>query len=102
MQISIFDTYEEVIKRANDTEYGLGAGVVTRDIAKAFWIAKNIRSGTVWINQYDNLDALAPFGGYRQSGWGREKGEECIENYLETKFISFPYNDFKGFKKALL
>lgn len=63
MQLMIFDTYEEVLKRANDSCYGLGAGVLTRDIAKGMWLAKNIRSGSVWINQYDNFDAQCPFGG---------------------------------------
>jgi len=65
------------------------------------WIATNLRTGSVWINEYDNFDAQLPFGGYKQSGWGREKGEECIENYLETKSISFPLNDFKGWTAKL-
>jgi len=73
-QLLIFDTYEEVLKRANSTPYGLGAGICSRDIAKAMWLAKNLRSGSVWINCYDNFDAQLPFGGYKESGWGRDKG----------------------------
>ncbi|XP_063993179.1 aldehyde dehydrogenase, cytosolic 1-like [Diachasmimorpha longicaudata] len=82
-----FDTMEEVIKRANDTTYGLGAGVITNDINKALMFAQAVESGNVWVNQYDAICPQAPFGGWKQSGIGRELGEEALDNYLETKSI---------------
>merc|ERR1719242_861961 len=74
MSILKFKTVEEVIQRANDTNYGLGAGICTRDIGLAFKVAKAIRAGTVWINCYDKFDATAAFGGFKESGHGRELG----------------------------
>jgi phenylacetaldehyde dehydrogenase len=75
------------IGEANDTNYGLAAGVWTRDISKAYKTAAAMRAGTVWINTYHVYDAALPFGGYKESGWGREMGREVLENYLETKSI---------------
>ena len=75
-------------RRANDTEYGLGAGVWTRDICKAHALAKKLRAGTVWINCYNVFDAALPFGGYKQSGWGREMGHEVLEPYTEVKAVT--------------
>ena len=66
-----FDSPEEIIPTANDTNYGLAAGVFTRDISKAHRTAKRLRAGTVWINTYHVFDAAMPFGGYKESGWGR-------------------------------
>jgi len=94
MQIMKFDTIEEVIERANDTSYGLAAGVCSSDIAKAMGIAKRLKAGTVWINQYDDFDAAIPFGGYKESGWGRDKGEYALENFMEVKTINFPVNNY--------
>jgi phenylacetaldehyde dehydrogenase len=82
-----FKNPEEVIARANTTSYGLAAGVWTRDIAKAHRVAADIRAGTVWINCYNVFDAALPFGGYKQSGWGREMGHEVLELYTETKAV---------------
>jgi len=67
--------------------YGLAAGVFTRDISKAHRTAKRLRAGTVWINTYHVFDAAMPFGGYKESGWGREMGPQVLENYLETKSV---------------
>jgi phenylacetaldehyde dehydrogenase len=82
-----FETPEEVARRANDTEYGLGAGVFTRDMSKAIRTAEALRAGTVYINTWNVFDAAVPFGGYKQSGWGREMGHEVMKNYLEVKSV---------------
>ena len=78
---------DDLIRRANDTVYGLAAGVWTGNIKRAHRIANKLRAGTVWINCYNIFDAALPFGGYKQSGWGREMGHEVLNNYLETKAI---------------
>jgi phenylacetaldehyde dehydrogenase len=83
-----FSDLDEIAKVANDTEYGLGAGIWTKDISKAHALAKKIRSGTVWINCYNIFDASLPFGGYKQSGWGREMGHEVLNNYTEVKAVT--------------
>ena len=82
-----FSRTEDLISRANATQYGLAAGVWTRDIAKAHRIAAALRAGTVWVNCYNVFDAALPFGGYKQSGWGREMGHEVLEHYTETKAV---------------
>jgi phenylacetaldehyde dehydrogenase len=81
------DVDDELIRRANDTVYGLAAGVWSSDMKRAHRIANRLRAGTVWINCYNIFDASMPFGGYKQSGWGREMGHEVLNNYLETKSI---------------
>jgi len=78
---------EELLRRANDTVYGLAAGLWTTNIKRAHRIANELRAGTVWVNCYNIFDAALPFGGYKQSGWGREMGSEVLKNYLETKAI---------------
>ena len=83
-----FSDLDEVAAAANDTPYGLGAGIWTKDISKAHALAKKIRAGSVWINCYNVFDAALPFGGYKQSGWGREMGHEVLENYTEVKAIT--------------
>jgi phenylacetaldehyde dehydrogenase len=82
-----FKDADELIPEANETEYGLAAGVWTRDISKAHLTAKRLRAGTVWINCYNVLDASLPFGGYKASGWGREMGAEALELYSEVKTV---------------
>jgi aldehyde dehydrogenase (NAD+) len=82
-----FGTVDEVIEQANDTFYGLCAGVWTRDIKKAHRAARALRAGTVWINTYNEFDPSAPFGGFKQSGFGRELGEEGLRAYTETKTV---------------
>ncbi|XP_061677273.1 aldehyde dehydrogenase, mitochondrial-like isoform X2 [Syngnathoides biaculeatus] len=88
MQILKFKTLEEVVERANDTKYGLAAGVFTKDIDKAIYIGNALRAGTVWINCYDVFGAQAPFGGYKTSGIGREMGEYGLDIYTEVKTVT--------------
>tara|TARA_Y100000588_G_scaffold335794_1_gene376167 strand:+ start:1153 stop:2679 length:1527 start_codon:yes stop_codon:yes gene_type:complete len=82
-----FDDIEQIIDRGNDTTYGLAAGIWTRDISKAHRTAARLRAGTVWINCYNIFDSALPFGGYKQSGWGREMGHEVLDLYTETKAV---------------
>jgi acyl-CoA reductase-like NAD-dependent aldehyde dehydrogenase len=82
-----FESVEEVARRANNVSMGLAAGVWTRDLSKAHAMAAALQAGTVWINTYNNFDAIAPWGGYKQSGYGRDGGREGIEKYLQTKTV---------------
>jgi phenylacetaldehyde dehydrogenase len=82
-----FEHVDELMPRVNETVYGLAAGIWTRDIAKAHETASAMRAGTVWINCYNIFDAALPFGGYKQSGWGRDMGHDALENYTETKAV---------------
>jgi phenylacetaldehyde dehydrogenase len=82
-----FSDPDEVVPKANDSVYGLAAGIWTRDIKKAHALAAKLRAGTVWINCYNVFDAALPFGGYKQSGWGREMGHEVLEQYTEVKSV---------------
>ena len=88
MSIIRFRTIDEVIERANATTYGLAAAVWTRDITKALAVVNNVRAGTVWVNCYDVFDAAAPFGGFKESGLGRELGEYGLANYTEVKTVT--------------
>jgi len=83
-----FDDAEEVIKAANDTRYGLAANIWTRDLSRAHLTARKLQAGTVWINTHGMNDPSAPFGGVKESGWGREVGEEGVVAYTETKTVT--------------
>ena len=82
-----FDEIEEVIERANNTPYGLAAGVWTENVKTAHKVANQLKAGTVWINSYNLENAASPFGGYKQSGIGREMGSYALDNYTEVKSI---------------
>jgi phenylacetaldehyde dehydrogenase len=82
------DDLDEIARQANSTTHGLAASVWTRDISKANKLAKRIRAGTVWINCHNVFDASLPFGGYKESGWGREMGEFVLNNYIEVKAVT--------------
>lgn len=82
-----FADLDEAIARANDTPYGLAAAVWTKDIKKAHYVAARLRAGTVWVNTYNVYDPAAPFGGYKQSGFGRELGQHALEHYTQVKTV---------------
>jgi len=85
--IAKFKNDEDLIKIANDSFYGLAAAVFSQNISRAIGLANNLRAGTVWINTYNIINSNVPFGGYKQSGIGRELGEYALENYTEVKAV---------------
>nr|XP_033782372.1 cytosolic 10-formyltetrahydrofolate dehydrogenase isoform X1 [Geotrypetes seraphini]XP_033782373.1 cytosolic 10-formyltetrahydrofolate dehydrogenase isoform X1 [Geotrypetes seraphini] len=80
-----------VLKRANDTEFGLASGIFTRDINKALYVSEKLQAGTVFINTYNKTDVACPFGGFKQSGFGKDLGEEALNEYLKTKAVTIEY-----------
>ncbi|OBT51798.1 hypothetical protein VE04_08108 [Pseudogymnoascus sp. 24MN13] len=91
--ISKFETEEEVLKNANNTNYGLASAVHTTNLNTAIRVANRLRAGTVWVNQYNMLHHQLPFGGYKESGIGRELGEAALSNYTQTKTVSIRLGD---------
>lgn len=83
-----FKTFDEALQRANDTAYGLAAGVVTKDIDRALMFAQGVEAGSVWINSYMTMGASTPFGGFKMSGIGREMGEDGLHQFCEIKTIT--------------
>ena len=83
-----FNAEEGVAKAANSSIYGLAAGIWTKDLSKAHLTARQLKAGSVWINQYNGFDTAMPFGGYKQSGWGRELGATAIDLYTQTKAVN--------------
>ncbi|HSV81764.1 MAG TPA: aldehyde dehydrogenase [Ramlibacter sp.] len=88
-----FDTEAEAINIANDSRYGLAAGIWSRDIARVMRVSRAIRAGSVWVNTYRALAAQAPFGGFKESGIGRERGEAGLYEYLTTKNVMIDFSD---------
>jgi aldehyde dehydrogenase (NAD+) len=82
-----FADVDEAIARANDSMYGLAAGVWTRDIRKAHYVASRLQAGTVWVNTYNVYDTAASFGGFKQSGFGREMGQHALDHYTQIKTV---------------
>jgi aldehyde dehydrogenase (NAD+) len=82
-----FDSEDEVVRRANDTPFGLGAGMWTRDVGRAHRVGGALKAGSVWVNCYNALDPAVPSGGYKASGWGREYGPNHLEEHLNVKSL---------------
>ncbi|WIA40484.1 hypothetical protein OEZ86_013838 [Tetradesmus obliquus] len=88
--ISKWSKMDEVIQRANNNAYGLAAGVFSNNIDEVNTLSRGIKSGTVWVNCYNLYDSAVPFGGYKDSGLGREKGEYALSNYTQVKAVYQP------------
>merc|ERR1712072_1647406 len=91
--ISKFETEEDVIKAGNETTYGLAAAVHTTNLNTAIRVSNSLKAGTVWVNTYNALHPQMPFGGYKESGIGRELGEDALANYTQTKTVSIRLGD---------
>jgi aldehyde dehydrogenase (NAD+) len=87
LAVTSFQDFDEAVALANHTEYGLAAAIWTRDVGKAHRAAHALRAGTVWINMYHTLDTASPFGGYKQSGYGRELGKHALDLYTQVKSV---------------
>jgi len=88
MQIMKFSSLEELVERANNTEYGLASSIMSNDFDRINYLTQALRAGSVWINCYNQFQASTPFGGYKQSGIGRELGEYGLHNYTEVKTVT--------------
>jgi aldehyde dehydrogenase (NAD+) len=87
-EVFTWNDYDEMIELANDVDYGLAGGVLTEDLTKAHKCAKDIEAGTIWVNTYNDFPSGQPFGGYKESGIGREIGQEAVDHYTQTKTIN--------------
>ena len=83
-----FDDEEDIAAAANKSIYGLAAGIWTKDLSKAHRTAAAVQAGSVWVNQYNGFDTALPFGGFKQSGWGRELGDSAIDLYTQVKAVN--------------
>ena len=96
MAVLSFRTEDEVVERANDTVYGLAAGIFTRDISRAHRVAARLQAGTIWINTYNITPIEMPFGGYKQSGIGRENSLAAVEHYTQIKAVYVETGDVEA------
>ena len=85
ISLIVFDSEEEVIDMANDSDFGLGAGIFTQNLARAHRVSQKLRSGIVWVNTYRAISPISPFGGFKKSGGSREAGLDAIYEYTRTK-----------------
>ncbi|MBB0994207.1 aldehyde dehydrogenase family protein, partial [Dietzia sp. SLG510A3-40A3] len=83
-----FSDVDDAVRQANDSMYGLAAGVWTKDLSKAHHVASRLQAGSVWVNQYNGFDTAMPFGGFKQSGWGRELGAGALDLYTQTRSVN--------------
>ena len=88
METFSWEDEDEVVAMANDVDYGLAAGVIANDVSKALRTARRLEAGVVWVNHYNDVSAGQPFGGYKQSGTGRENAAEAIDEFTQTKAIN--------------
>jgi acyl-CoA reductase-like NAD-dependent aldehyde dehydrogenase len=93
VSVITFENEDDLVKQANDTIYGLSAGIWTRDIGRAHRFAREVKAGVVWINTYNMFNAASPFGGYKQSGYGREMGKHALELYTQIKSVWVDLSD---------
>ena len=96
MSILGYDTEEEVVRRANDTNYGLAAGIVTKDITRAHRVIGQLEAGICWINTWGESPAPMPVGGYKHSGVGRENGIQTLKHYTQTKSVQIELGGFES------
>ena len=93
LSIIPFDTEEEAVAIANDTKYGLASGVWTQDLSRAMRMIRAIDAGTVWVNTYRVVSAMAPFGGFKESGFGKERGVAALDEFLHTKNVMIDFSE---------
>lgn len=93
LSIIPFDTEEDAIRIGNDTKYGLASGVWTTNLSRALRVSREIHAGTVWVNTYRAASVMAPFGGFKDSGFGRERGIVAMEEFLQTKNVMIDFSD---------
>lgn len=82
-----YDDLDDVVRRANDTPYGLAASIWSNDLSRVHKLVPRLKAGSVWVNCHNMLDAAIPFGGYKMSGFGRDMGRQSLDAYLETKSV---------------
>jgi aldehyde dehydrogenase (NAD+) len=93
LSIIPFDTEEQAISIANDTKYGLASGIWTTNLSRALRVSRAVHAGTVWVNTYRASSAMAPFGGFKESGFGKERGVAALDEFLQTKNVMIDFSN---------